>query len=234
MINQVLDKLGIYDLVVVLLSGMCITMFSGLLAPVLIQADGVMTPEVGDTVPFLLISYFVGVIFQEIGSLLQKRVIQRDDKLLKSVFKSGKHPDYSTALTSEEQVGIRHIVRKKMKIDKKEPEGSESDIQTIYNYCRLNLNSADNMARADRNQSISGMSRSLSLYFFGIFLVTGLTCLCNQSAKYLCCAIAASLLSILLYFRCIRFAKMRYVYIIRTYYYNFYFKKNNQSNSKVE
>ena len=36
-----------------------------------------------EMVPFLIISYFVGLVFQEISSILHKRIIYPENKLLK-------------------------------------------------------------------------------------------------------------------------------------------------------
>ena len=65
--NQILDKLGIYDLVGVLLSGISITFFTMIVIwegnPDLLNIN--LRIQKDEMVPFLIISYFVGLVFQK-------------------------------------------------------------------------------------------------------------------------------------------------------------------------
>ena len=83
--NQILDKLGIYDLIGVLLSGISITFFTMIVIwegnPDLLNIN--LRIQKDEMVPFLIISYFVGLVFQEISSILHKRIIYPENKLLR-------------------------------------------------------------------------------------------------------------------------------------------------------
>lgn len=211
--NQVLDKLGIYDLVVVLLSGICITTFSLFADQVIFQSQLSNFLKVEDTILFLVISYFVGVIFQELSSFLQKRVIYKNNKLLLKALDTS--PKSHQFLTQEEKESIFKAVQKELALEMIPNE------DMVYNYCRFLLIATGDTTRADKDQSTSGMSRSLSLYLFLLFIFMTFSAIQNQNTKHFLCAVVILALSVLLYYRYIRFAKMRYVYILRSFYYNF-------------
>lgn len=101
--NQILDKFGIYDLVAVLLSGICIVTFSIIADKALFQSELLDSLEIDDTLFFLVISYFVGLLFQEVGSALQKEIFQKNNSLLKKALDTAKVPTHQF-LTSEEKI----------------------------------------------------------------------------------------------------------------------------------
>lgn len=86
--SSILNKFGVYDLIAILLSGTSILTLSIL---VLNLVYGVTLDEaisVNETLSFLVLSYFLGLTFQEIGSLILKKVIYRGNCLLESAISS--------------------------------------------------------------------------------------------------------------------------------------------------
>ena len=83
--DKVLEKLGIYDLVAVLLTGICMVVFSVLIANAFFQYDVSGLLKLENTTYLLVISYFVGLIFQECGSFIQRKCLKRNE-LLEKVF----------------------------------------------------------------------------------------------------------------------------------------------------
>lgn len=164
--NQVLDKLGIYDLVAVLLSGICIVTFSAIADKALFQSELLDSLKIDDTLIFLVVSYFVGLLFQEVGSALQKEIFQKNNNLLKRALDTAKVPTHQF-LTSEEKNNVSQIIQKELALE------NPPDISLLYNYCKYYLVINGCMVSADKNQSISGLSRSLSLYFLVLFAFVG-------------------------------------------------------------
>ena len=70
--SKIFDKLGIYDLVAVLLSGICMSTFSILVFQLIYNVPVTMDVHVDETVLFFVLSYFLGLIFQETGSFIKK------------------------------------------------------------------------------------------------------------------------------------------------------------------
>lgn len=214
--NQILEKLGIYDLVAVLLSGISITSFTLLADQAFFQSNLAGYLSIDDTLLFLVISYFIGLIFQEFGSLVQKRITfskKKDKNIVLSLALDTDRKFYQR-LTPEEKNGISQIVQEELDLD------SAPNDEILYNYCKFYLVSAGSMSRADKDQSAAGMSRSLSLYFFIFSLVITFSAAKNHSFEFEPWAIGMFSLSVLLGYRCFRFTLMRYIQIVRTTYYD--------------
>lgn len=210
--SEALEKLGIYDLMAVLLSGVCITTFSLLADQILFQSQLSNFIKVEETISFLVISYFIGLVFQEIGSFIYKKLIQLDKTILEKVL--DKSNDTSLTLTQEEKDGIKKAVLKRINVQ------TDRDIDMVYNYCKFHLISSGSVARADKDQSTSGLSRSLSLFFFILAIITTWSAISAQYVAYFVYAVGELVLSCLLYYRCRRFVQMRYIYILRSFYYS--------------
>lgn len=212
--NQILDKLGIYDLVGVLLSGISITFFTMIVIwegnPDLLNIN--LRIQKDEMVPFLIISYFVGLVFQEISSILHKRIIYPENKLLrKTLYTKENSLKYITGYEIDK---IYSYVENVLHISSE----SEKD-EVIYNYCKYYMVRKEKTANIDKDQSISGFSRSLSLYFFLLGVVLFVLEVFQIENKNLIVVILL-MISVLLYFRCIRFAKIRYSKVLRAFYYD--------------
>lgn len=212
--NQILDKLGIYDLTAVLLSGTIIVTFSVLTGKVLFHIELLDAFEVDNTLFFLVISYFVGLVFQELGSMIQKLIICRNNRLLIRALDTSLTHSHQ-CLTTEEMNSVYGIVKKELALE------GLPNIAVLYNYCKYQLIINGDMSKMDRDQSIAGLSRSVSLYFFVLFVIVYLKAIDLQSTIYFGYAFVALMLSIMLGYRCARFITMRYVDIIRTFYYKY-------------
>lgn len=92
--DKVLDKLGLYDIVAVLLSGMVITTLSYLLLTVVyaINIEALNNGfDSGVVFIFLILSYFIGLVFQELGSLFQFTVHKLIHNNSLAMYKTRKH-----------------------------------------------------------------------------------------------------------------------------------------------
>ncbi len=202
--DEILEKLGIYDLTVLLLTGMIILIFS---LKILMIFN--LNFEVNDTMQFLVISYFLGMIFQEIGYKIN------DKEMLNKVFEE-QSQNYRISLSQKEVIHIKDTVAHNLNIKIYNLNNTE-----IYNYCKIKyLKFSKGSIEIDKQQSIGGMARSLFLYFVLVFLITGIKfsvcfdkrCICLSGISFIC--------AIIFRHRYIRFYRMRYVHILRAFYYN--------------
>lgn len=206
--DKILDKFGIYDLVGVLLSGISICTFSLLVLQLVYKIHIDIKLQVNETLSFLVISYFSGFIFQEFGSLMQK-IIYKNNALLKKALKVS--DDSHTLLTEIEKDSIYAYIRSKLNL--------END-NIVYNYCKFYIMESCDITRINKDQSLSAMSRSLSLYFAILAIIALATALINPNRPNIILFLSSTFLSILLHYRYVRFVKLRYIYILRTFYYN--------------
>ena len=86
--SKILDKLGIYDLVAVLLSGISISTFTILVLQLIYKIQIDTNLQVNETLLFFVLSYFLGLIFQEISSFIQKKSTHKNNRLLKAALKT--------------------------------------------------------------------------------------------------------------------------------------------------
>ena len=87
-----------------------------------------------------------------------------------------------------------------------------------YSYIIKNLNTT----KMDKDLSISGMSRSLSLYFGLLMVFSFLTIFIKPTCLTIISPLIYGIISSLLYLRYLRFTKLRYTNIFRTFLYNFF------------
>lgn len=211
-ISAILDKLGIYDLIAVLLPGISILTFSVLVTQYIYEIE-IEDLQINETLSFLVLSYFIGLIFQELGSLLQNKLIFRKDKLIRRALNPSINSHFS--LSKAEKNEVYKYVRKKLNLN------IDGDIDAIvYNYCKFYVLGSGNTTRIDKDQSLSAMSRSLSLYFLMLCIIAVSSLFYQISVSKVLLSVISAIFAIVLYLRYARFAKMRCVNIIRSFYYD--------------
>ncbi|HIR65031.1 MAG TPA: hypothetical protein IAB92_07515 [Candidatus Faecousia faecigallinarum] len=214
MINNVLEKFGIYDIVAVLLSGICICTFSLAVDQLLFGSRFSSLLSTDNAISFFVISYFIGLLFQEIGSLFYRKFINKKNRILLNALDTSKKSSHQL-LTKEEKEAVHQIVRAELCLEE------EANIEILYNYCKFYLISTGNTAKIDKDQSIAAMSRSLSIYFLFLFFYILFVAISEKSTIY----ILWSALSLVLFFvflsRSKRFCVLRYIYVFRYFLYNF-------------
>ncbi len=207
--SKILDKFGIYDLVAVLLSGINICIFSLLVLQLVYKIPIDIELQVNKTLSFLVISYFLGLIFQEFGSLVQKIITHKNNTLLKKALKVSDKSN--TLLTETEKDGVYTYVKSKFNV--------END-NIVYNYCKFYIIENYDTTRIDKDQSLSAMSRSLFLYFVILAIIALINIFFNPNHLNIILLSVSIILLALFRYRWIRFTKLRYIYIFRTFYYN--------------
>lgn len=216
--DRILEKFGIYDLIAVLVPGIGMYTLSILVLPMIsfdinLQVDGML--------PFMVVSYFVGLVFQELGSLLlQQKLTHKNSKLLKMAFKTSS--DSHVCLSETEKNDVYSYVAKEL--HKNADEISDS---VVYNYCKFYILENENTSRIDKDQSLSAMSRSFALYFTCLSVIMFADIIVALRLAKAVLMVMAIALAVLFYYRCIRFATLRYVYIFHRFYCKKILKKSS-------
>lgn len=145
MLNEIFEKLGLYDLVAVLLSGICIMVMTLIINPFTWKLPLVEILMLESTPIFLLLSYIVGVFFQEIGSLILRR-FDRNEKLLKQTIPQEANIedlDYRISLSKLEKKLLKNVCLKAMSkrqiIDESQMDESQIDENYMYNFSKFYL-----------------------------------------------------------------------------------------------
>lgn len=224
--DKVLDKLGLYDIIAILLSGMVIVMISSLLLlnvyKINIANYGVDT---NNTFVFLLVSYFTGLIFQELGSLFQEIICKFIKNKSLAMYKISKHLNKEKY---KKQISYRYIsenefkaLKNKLKCENQNIEND--DYNTIYYYCKF-YTERKNSILLEKLQSLAAMSRSFVVYFLLILIlscVANFYLVCNNDLSLLQVLVPpfSAFLLVLFYVRFVRFQIMRTTRVFRDFIY---------------
>ncbi len=218
--NTILDKMGIYDLVAVLLSGMSTLIFSTIWVQILYSVDVKPYIDTFSTVSFIVISYFFGLLLQEIGSLIMKLFTQKDFLLKLTIKPSAKN---NSSLAYAEVNDVCSYVLKKLKLN-----SNDVNYKVIYNYCVNYYRAIGDVSKIDKDQSLAAMSRSFSIYFFSMAIICSIFEVPHKPLQI----VVFILLGLIFAYRNYRFIKLRYVYIIKYFYYNVVNKKSYRNNRR--
>lgn len=218
-LDKLLDKLGFYDLIGVLLPGITATGFSILADKIVfhIGLDKYLSTE--DIFLFLIISYFVGVVLQEGGSFIMK-CCDRGNKLFN--YSLVPREDRRDSITEMEKEMFSKVIKKSF------PEGTDPDWQMMYNFCK---HSGGNTLSADKDHSVAAMSRSMGLYFAILAFCFSVSAIHNLNAYIIAAIVFSGAISSLMWYRSCRFYKIRYIRIFRNYSY-FHIKQETLSQTK--
>lgn len=214
MLDNILSRLGIYDLMGVLYTGTIISVtlwfINSVFDIVNLQFQAL---DINGTFLFIVISYFLGLVFQEVGSFLSKSIFFRKNKLLHTAMGSKENDPY---LMSDAEV---KLLKKKLKEDRYYEKNNE-DISYIYNYCKSYSFEHCDISLIDKDQSIAAMSRSLSVFFsaLSVFIFI-IVVFFNDGIGYIWLFPVSMFLAVLMFIRFRRFTIIRYVRILRAYLY---------------
>ena len=89
----------------------------------------------------------------------------------------------------------------------------------IYNYCKFYILDNTDTTQIDKEQSLSAMSRSLCLYFILLSIVVFINNFFQPDIIKIILVISSIIFAIFLFYRYIRFAKLRYIKVFRRFYY---------------
>lgn len=206
--DKILDRMGLFDLIAVLLPGSIAVSLTIIFDQIIFGFGISKYVNTDDIVVFLIISYFVGMIYQEFGSLTYKYLINAKNAVLRRSLDTTRK---NSSLTSAEKEAVQKIVCKELHLSEM------PDDNQLFNYCRY---SGGSTAHSDKEQSLAAMSLNLSLYFFMLSLVIGFWAIFHSVGNL---GVAAVLLMIglLLLQRSVRYYSVRFVRVVRTFYYSY-------------
>lgn len=223
--ESLFEKFNIFDLFTMLIPGVVI---STLLCVSLSFKYYSKWDNIGNDkyVIFFVLSYLYGIIFQQVGNILDKKIIYkiiyggnpREIFLLKNNY--NKLLDNKFAY--ENALEIKKYIIKHFNINVKNIEDTNQEKKLngyIFSYC-LNIIETNNLSyKADKMLVISEMSRSLSLgSMFIIILNIFMLFHYNLYHKfYLAESILLLILSMIFFYRKIQYEKYRYRIILREF-----------------
>ncbi len=209
--DKVLNKMGIYDIIAIWMSGALSLVLLYLQGRYVYLWEFSLSELPYKEFMFIILAYFVGIVLQEIGNLFQIRIGNMNGRYIRNVLKAPRKITKllsSTYLSETEVNGINANLN------------AAYDDKTKYYYCRHIL--ANEWDNREHNQSmaVGALSRSLSVGFC-IFVLIGVCSMlaCGYSCAKLGTVLTCLFLCLVLWFRSLRLMKMRYEKIFREFYY---------------
>lgn len=204
--DNILDKLGLYDFFGLLLPGM---FFTGVLVIIdfpLIISFTYPDSEVFNNIGFILVSYICGTIIQEIASYIDEKVIKMRDSAIKEILSDEK-------LSKSERKKIKKLVKELSK----EQDESERCYDAFFK-CKEYLEDNGKMKKADKLDAIFAMSRDFIVCNFILFFLVLLTITKYETYTVYYLLLFSLIASIFIFsYRAERYAKMRVRSIFRRY-----------------
>lgn len=212
--DSALEKIGLYDFFGVLISGMVsITVCHLLQLPVMslitVSSNSNNGDSAIDVLLFLLTCYAIGLMLQEVGSLLDKYIWQLRERARTTYLKK-----------NSKIIGNKYETQKIVDLAKKilNEDADNLDAEKceyIYHYCKTRLEVQNKNEKINRINSLYGMSRSLLV---SIPLITLAYSLCNKEGdSWILLVVGACFVWCMFYKRAQRFAEYRVCVVFRQY-----------------
>lgn len=208
--DAVFEKLGVYELFSIFFAGSVITYSSIMLNDRYFDFDILLSKNgLNSTFLFILISCFVGFLFQELGSIVNRYIIFRGKGLLKDAY-------------SIEKTGVNHHLSTQEfeKLEALFKKNNIIDLEEKYNTCKYYIIKNGNASKMEKDLALSSMSRSFFIYFFIISFLLLIKMIANMDECMVIPLALSFFVSVLMFLRQKRFAIMRYVSFFRTYLYD--------------
>lgn len=151
--ESILKKIDFYELFSIFFAGSIITYLSILICHYHLGISLNYRINVSSTLLYILISCFVGFIFQEIGSFVVKNIVYSKNKLVKKAYAANDNNNYM--LSTSEFNKLEEIFKEK----------DIKDVVMKYNLCKYYLQNKGNTTTMDKDLALSSMSRSFAICF---------------------------------------------------------------------
>lgn len=158
--DSALNKVGPYDFFGVFLTGILVTIILlGLNLPLVFPLEHTDNALI-DLILFILESYFIGVILQEISSMLDKKLLKIQESARSTFLNSNNNKVVENNL---ELASAQHSANKILKKSGGNHTYSSAENEYVYFHMKTFLETQDKMDAVEMINSLFGMSRSLTI-----------------------------------------------------------------------
>lgn len=209
--DNIFDKLGLYDFFGLLLPGMFFIVVLDLIDFPLINSFTYPDSEVFRDIGFILVSYICGTIMQEIASFIDDHTKKMRKNATKQFLSDEKFSEL-------ERIKIKGLVNGLS--EEKDHDSIEDRCRYTYFICKEYLENKEKMKKADKLDAIYAMSRDFTVCNFLLSICILATNIINKTYTNPWNWLFLLLLVIsifIFYYRAKRYAKMRVRSIIRRY-----------------
>ena len=203
--DNVLEKIGLYELFGGFVPGMII-----IVAWICLDMPNIFLGRVNDNLQltfFFVESYFLGIIFQELGSMVDKQTLNLRERW-KKVFLS----ERNDVVKNKIELGMyRKIANQILEKNENNIDFTAEEQQAVFNYCKNYLEANGKNRKEYSLDSSYSLNRSLVIAFIFLLIVYLFICLNNQvfqSSEFIRILILCDLI-IILYKRAEKYSRLR-------------------------
>lgn len=214
--DKIFSKIGLYDIIGIWLSGAISLAAFYLLNNYVPLCDFSIKGLSYKEFVFIILSYFVGIVLQEIGNILQMRLFNKNSRYIKNVLKPANR---RTKLLS-----YTYLSKKELNIINQyfgEKFDADCSVDFKYHYCWNNLPKDFDYSGHNQSMAVGALSRSLSVSYF-LFTCAAIRnmALFGINKANVITVVVCLIITLLLWSRSARLLKMRYEKVFRTFYFN--------------
>lgn len=217
--DNLLDRFGLYDFFGLLLPGMLFLIVLYYMDFPLIQEGRFPSSPTFMVIVFILLSYIVGTLIQEIASLLDEKCFKMRIRAKEKFLDSEK-----TFFKDEELEEVMKISNKILKKNSNNKCFTNSECSKVFFQCKAFLENKGKMEKANKLDALFAMSRDFIVCNFCILICQVITIIyeiCHKSfvLSFSCIVVIVyAILSLVIFFvRAYRYSKLRTKTIIRQY-----------------
>ena len=210
--ENALSRVGLYDFFTILLSGM-----TAIIIDYCINVDlennltKILNDKFSSIIAFLLLSYFIGMILQEISSFLDKKI--NIFKFRQKARKNFLNEHNKVVKNKIELKEYQKLANKILEKDQTPEEYTEEECEYVYYYCKTQLELNCKSDKMEKINATYGISRSL---MFALIII-GIRYLYYNKSLNIVIFVVLCVIIALFYERCKRFSEYRVRVILRQY-----------------
>lgn len=211
--ENALNRVGLYDFFTILLSGM-----TAIIIDYCVNTDlerdftKILDDKFSNIIAFLLISYFIGMILQEISSFFDKKI--NIFKFRQKAMRTFLNEHNKVVKNKIELKEYQKLANEILKKDQTPEEYTEEECEYVYYYCKTQLELNCKSDKMEKINATYGISRSL---MFALIIIIGIRYLYYNKPLSVIIFGVLCMVIFFLYKRCKRFSEYRVRVILRQY-----------------
>lgn len=212
--DNIIDKLGLYDFFGVLIPGMTFLIILSYIDFQIVEGMLPFSSSIFQVIIFVLISYILGTLIQEIASFLDEKFTKMRIRAREQFL--GNNPLFKGG----ELLEVKKVANKLLKKDKSNNCFTNIECSKVFYECKAYLENNGKMGKADRLDAVFAMSRDFIICNIGLLLCLIYTIRDSQwYFRHLDVVIIIYLIlsSVIFYRRANRYSEIRVRTILRQY-----------------
>lgn len=212
--DNILDKFELFDFFSVLLPGMSLIFFLYYMDFPILAEGGLPTSQTFKVIIFILASYILGTLLQEIASFMDEKYFKIRKNAREKFLDSNKQ-----IFKGEELQEVRKTANSLLEKDISNNQFTNSECSKVYFECKAHLENNNKMDEANKYDAVFEMSRNFIICNICVLICLFITMIMTSACTKIHITIIIYILisTIIFIRRMIRYSEMRVRKVLRRY-----------------